>query len=291
MVQEHNVAVVVDSCSSLPRELVDDLPFFVAPHELAVGQRTFLDGVDIDPDEFYRLVKTSSSPPTTSGPRPSTFLDAFRRASLVAKDVLCLTLSMNFSSTYDSAISASRIAHSELPDINIQVIDSRTAAGAEGFIALNAARAAREGADIGQVVTGVQELIPNVNLLAFLDTLYYLGRSGRVPRIAAWAGSMLGFKPLCELRLGEARLLDRPRSRRKAMHRMLAVMSSRIGSKPVHVNVMHAQAAEDASILLEKINGEFDCREIFVSEFTPVMGAHLGPGLIGVAFYSDESGA
>ena len=289
MVQEHNVAVVVDSCSCLPQELIAGLPLFVASHELTVDGRTFLDGVDIDPGEFYRMVRTAPTPPTTSAPGPATFLEAFREASHSATDVLCLTLAMNFSAAYDSARTAERMARSEMPHLNIRVIDSRTAAGAEGFIALNAAREAHEGADIEQVVTGVQELIPKVNLLAFLDTLYYLGRSGRVPRVAAWAGSILGFKPLCELRLGEARLLDRPRSRRKAMARMVDVMSTRVESKPLHVNVMHAHAAEDASILMEKIALEFDCRELFMSEFTPVMGAHLGPGLIGIAFYSDES--
>ena len=289
MVQEHNVAVVVDSCSCLPQELIAGLPLFVASHELTVDGRTFLDGVDIGPDEFYRMVRTASTPPTTSAPGPATFLKAFREASCAASDVLCLTLATDFSAAYDSAKTAERMARSEMPHLNIRVIDSRTAAGGEGFIALNAAKAAHGGADIEQVVSGVQELIPKVNLLAFLDTLYYLGRSGRVPRVAAWAGSMLGFKPLCELRLGEARLLDRPRSRRKAMARMVAVMSSRVESKPVHVNVMHAHAAEDASILMETIDREFDCRELFISEFTPVMGVHLGPGLVGIAFYSDQS--
>ncbi len=289
MVQEHNIAVVVDSCSCLPQELIAGLPVFVASHELTVDGRTFLDGVDIGPDEFYRMVRAAPTPPTTSAPGPATFLKAFREASHSATDVLCLTLAMNFSAAYDSARTAARMARSEMPHLNIKVLDSRTAAGAEGFIALKAAREAHEGANIEQVVTGVQELIPKVNLLAFLDTLYYLGRSGRVPRVAAWAGSILGFKPLCELHLGEARLLDRPRSRRKAMARMVDVMSARVESKPVHVNVMHAHAAEDASILMEKIALEFDCRELFMSEFTPVMGAHLGPGLIGIAFYSDES--
>ena len=289
MVQEHNVAVVVDSCSCLPQEVIAGLPLFVASHELTVDGHTFLDGVDIGPDEFYRMVRTAPIPPTTSAPGPATFLNAFREASHSARNVLCLTLATNFSAAYDSAITAERTARSEMPHLNIQVMDTRTAAGAEGFIALNAARAAHDGASIAQVVSGVQELIPKVNLLAVLDTLYYLGRSGRVPRVAAWAGSMLGFKPLCELRLGEARLLDRPRSRRKAMARMVDVMSSRVESKPVHVNVMHAHAAEHASILMETIDREFNCRELFISEFTPVMGAHLGPGLVGIAFYSDES--
>ena len=289
MVQQHTVAVVVDSCSCIPSELVDNLPLFVAPHELAVDGHSFLDGVDINPDEFYRLVKTSPTPPTTAAPRPAVFLEAFRKASKTAQDVLCLTLAMNFSATYDSARSAARIARSEMPEVNIRVMDSRTAAGAEGFIALAAARAAHQGADIRQVIAGVEELIPKVNLLAVLDTLYYLGRSGRVPRVAAWAGSILGFKPLTELRLGEARLLDRPRSHRRAMDRMVAVMSTRVGSKPVHVNVMHAHSAQDASMLLERIDREFDCLELFTSEFTPVMGAHLGPGLMGIAFYTDET--
>ena len=287
MVHQRKVAVVVDSSSSLPRDLLDRWDIRVVSHELVLGDRTFRDGVDIRPDEFYRLLQNGSGTPTTSSPGPAGFLEAFRSAGGAAGSTVCITLASDFSATYSSACLAARTASQEMPGSVIRVIDSRTAAGAEGLIALEAARAADAGADLEEVLSVVHDLIPRVNLLAFLDTLDYLRRSGRVPRIAALAGSLLGIRPLTELRLGEARMLERPRSRGRAMERLVAVMGGRVGERPVHVIVMHAQASNDADDLSRRVQDRFDCREVFVSEFTPVMGAHLGPGLLGLAFYSD----
>ena len=287
MVHQRKVAVVVDSSSSLPRGLLDRWDIRVVSHELVLGDRTFRDGVDIRPDEFYRLLQNGSGTPTTSSPGPAGFLEAFRSAGGAAGSTVCITLASDFSATYSSACLAARTASQEMPGSVIRVIDSRTAAGAEGLIALEAARAADAGADLEGVLSVVHDLIPRVNLLAFLDTLDYLRRSGRVPRIAALAGSLLGIRPLTELRLGEARMLERPRSRGRAMERLVAVMGGRVGERPVHVIVMHAQASNDADDLSRRVQDRFDCREVFVSEFTPVMGAHLGPGLLGLAFYSD----
>ena len=287
MVHKRTVAVVVDSGSCLPTELVRHLPIYTVPHELVIDDRSFRDGIDIDPAEFYRLLQQNNHVLTTSSPTPVSFLDAFRSASDVADSVLCITLSVNFSSTFDAATTAARMAQEEMPGYDIRVMDSRAAAGAEGLIALDAARAAQRGANMDEVVSGVQDLIPEVHLLAFLDTLYYLRRSGRVPRVAAWAGALLGIKPLTEMRLGEAKLLDKPRSRGRATERLLDIMKGRVEDRPVHMNVMHAHSADDAKKLAQRLEREFDCRDLFVSEFTPVMGAHLGPGLLGVAFYTD----
>ena len=287
MVHKRTVAVVVDSGSCLPPELVQHLPIYTVPHNLIIDDRPFRDGIDVAPAEFYRLLQENNHVLSTSSPTPVNFLEAFRSARDVADSVVCITLSTNFSSTFDSATVAASMAQEELPGYNIKVMDSKAAAGAEGLIALDAARAAQRGANLDEVVSGVQDLIPEVNLLAFLDTLYYLRRSGRVPRVVAWAGALLGIKPLTEMRLGEAKLLDKPRSRGRATERLLDIMKGRVEGRPVHVNVMHAHSDDDAKRLSQRLEREFDCRDLFVSEFTPVMGAHLGPGLLGVAFYTD----
>ena len=288
MVHKRKVAVVVDSSTCLPRGLVEQSQIYVVPHELVIDERSFRDGVDIDPTEFYRILQESHVVPTTSSPKPAGFIEAFRSASEAAESVLCITLSAKFSAAYDSACVAAGMARAELPECCIRVVDAQAAAGAQGLIAVEAARAAKAGCDLDQVMSRVEELIPEVDLLAFLDTLYYLRRSGRVPRVAAWAGSLLGIKPLTELRLGEARVLGRPRSRSRAIERMLEIMKARVAGRPAHVNVMHAHAADDAMALRQRIEADLNCMELFVSEFTPVMGAHLGPGLVGLAFYADN---
>jgi DegV family protein with EDD domain len=287
LVHKRHIAVVVDSSSCLPRAALGEYDIYVVPHELVIGETVLKDGIDIEPGEFYQMLQKNQNVPTTSSPKPDSFLEAFRSASKVAEELVCITLSANFSATYDSARVAARIAESELPDCRVKVVDSMAAAGAQGLIALEAARMAMRGAGLDQVIARIRQLVPSVSLVAFLNTLYYLSKSGRVPRVAAWAGFLLGIKPLAELKLGEARMIEKPRSRAKATQRLMDVMKDRVRDKPVHVNVMHAHAAEDAEGLRQQVEKGFDCRELLVSEFTPVMGTHLGPGLLGLAFYTD----
>ena len=122
-------------------------------------------------------------------------------------------------------------------------------------------------------------------MLAFLDSFDYINRSGRVGKIKAWTGSLLGVRPLTELQGGEARLLERPRSRLRAIDRVVAIMKQRVGGARVVVNIMEADA-EDAVVRERRIREEINCHELFTSQFTPVMGAHTGPGLLGVAFHA-----
>jgi DegV family protein with EDD domain len=281
--------VVVDSGSCLPPDLLAKWHITSVPHQLIVGQRTFLDGVDIQPGQFYRMLNEQHrSAFTTAAPQPQHFLDAFLKAGERAPNVLCLTLSANFSATYRSACAALELANGRLSGLRVEVVDSQTAAGGSGLIALAAARWSSMGHSFDQVIAEVHNLEPKVNLLAFLDTLRYLNRGGRARRLGAWAGTLLGIKPLTELRLGEARMVGRPRNRAKATAGLLDLMGQRVGRKPVVVNVMEAGAPNDAAALARRVETEFSCRELFISQFTPVMGLHTGPGLLGVAFYVDD---
>ena len=288
MVRQHDVAVVVDSGSCLPPALLRQWDITVAPHELTVDGQTFRDGVDLHPDQFYELLKRKRGALTTAPPRPQQFLEAFIAAGKLAPNVLCLTLSSNFSATYQSARAAAVLAGSRMSGVRVEVIDSQAAAGASGLIALAAARWAAKSYSMERVISGVNQLIPRVDLIAFLETLYYLARSGRVGKLQAWTGSILRIRPVTELKLGEARILEKPRSRARAMQRLLDLLGQRVGRSQVTLNVMEADSREDAQVLLGKIQSEFNCREAILSEFPPVMGAQTGPGLLGVAFYMHQ---
>lgn len=287
MVRDRKVAIVVDSSACILSELLQRYDISVVPHVLVINGQAYRDGVDLGPSEFYRLLQRNLSVPSTAAPKPVDFLNAFTSMSQRSESILCLTLADAFSSTYNSARVAKEMAASSLPDVPIRVLDTRAAAGAAGLVALEAARRAQEGADLDEVTRRVEELIPEVHLIATLDTLFYLARGGRVPKVAAWAGSLLGMKPIAELKLGEARLLEKPRSRSKAIARMLTIMKERVSTRPIHVNVMHTDALQDAEVLQKQVARDFNCVENFISEFTPVMGAHLGPGLLGLAFYPE----
>jgi DegV family protein with EDD domain len=179
------------------------------------------------------------------------------------------------------------MANGRLSDTRVEIVDSHAAAGASGLIALAAAGWASQGLGLDQIVAKVGELIPKVHLIAFLDSLWYLSRSGRVGKFDALAGTLLSVKPLAELRMGVARILEKPRSRAKAVERLLATMGQRVGSSPspIVVNIMEANSPEDAFALSRRIRNEFDCADWFISQLTPVMGVHTGPGLLGVAFH------
>ena len=281
------VSVVVDSAASLSPEMAQRPRLHVVPMGLSFGETTYLDGRDLSPTDFYRILKESPVLPTTSAPSPASFLDAFRQAADEARSVLCLTVASRFSASYDSAKAAAREAKEMLPDLEVSVLETQSAAGGEGLIALEAWRTATLDADLDEVRSIAQKLIAQVRLLAFVDTLYYLWKGGRVPRIAHGGASLLRIKPLFELAQGQVRTVARPRTHRRAVRRLIEMMRLRVGSAPIHATVMHAASAEAAEDLRQQVEAEFPCQELFISEFTPVMGAHIGPGLLGIAFWSN----
>jgi DegV family protein with EDD domain len=190
---------------------------------------------------------------------------------------------------FNSARLAAEMAKTALPDVVIEVLDCGTAAAAQGLVVLAAARTAASGRNMTEVVESARSVMTRVNLFGMLDTLYYLVKGGRVPKAAALANSLLKIKPIFSLEQGEAHTVALPRTTRSAVKRMLKLMKERRGKRqPLHVAVMHADAVAEALTLRNRIASQFDCAELFITEFTPVMGVHTGPGLIGVAFYSDD---
>jgi DegV family protein with EDD domain len=153
-------------------------------------------------------------------------------------------------------------------------------------VVLAAAKAAAAGANLEQVVQAAQAVIPRVKLYATLGTLDYLARSGRVPGIAALLGSVLDLHPVFGLQQGRVHLAIRLRTKRHAIQYMLDQMAEEVGKTPVHAAVFHADAADEAERLRQQVAQQFDCIDLYVTEFTPVMGAHTGPGVIGLAFYA-----
>jgi DegV family protein with EDD domain len=158
---------------------------------------------------------------------------------------------------------------------------------AQGFVVLAAARAAEAGGTLDQVRQAAETMIERVHLLAVQDRLDYLARSGRVPNVIALVGSALRIVPIFAIRRGEVSVVGQARSKPRAMQVMLDQMAARTGHRPVHAAVFHADVLDEAEELRGEIAVHFDCLEIFVTEFTPVMGAHTGPGLLGVAFYTE----
>lgn len=281
---------MVDSAASVPDDFAADPLTFVVPMLLRVGDETFRDGADISPAEFYEMMRRDSRAEFgTSAPTPGAFLDAFRAAADVAGSIACIAVSDRFSSTIKSAQIALKQFKSERGGFDVRLVDSRSAAGGEGLVAWEALKAARGGASAAEVEARAIAVRERVSLLACVDTLRYLRRGGRVSALASAAASILDVKPIFELRHSEVAAVARPRTGARAVSRMVRLMSERVGeSRRVRgAAIMRASASDErAAALRAAVESEFACDELFEAEFTPVMGAHIGPGVVGVAFWS-----
>lgn len=285
----NNIAIITDTTACIPQDKVKEYGIELVPIELIFGDKVYRDGIDITPAEFYAMLRQADKLPTTSGSLPGAYLEAYRRASQRVDSILCITESSKFSGMSSSARLAMEMAKGGLPGLAIEVIECTTAAAGQGLVALEAARAAASGKSLAEVVEVVRGLMHRVHLFASLDTLHYLVKGGRVPQAAALVNSILKIKPVFSVNGGEAHTLALPRSTDSAINNILRLMGRKVDKgKPVYVAVMHADVLEQAELLRNRITSRFNCAEIFITEFTPVMGVHTGPGVIGVAFYCED---
>jgi len=276
------VVVVTDSVATVPESLVRELGIRVVPIMLNHEGRSYRDGVDLTPNEFYQLLRTSEELPTSSTPSVGDIAEVYQAAAQDSAGVVGIHVTSRLSAVYETAVLAGQSV-----DAPVRVVDSRTATMAQGFVVVEAARSAAAGADLESVVARATEMTTEVRFYAFFETLEYLHRGGRIGGAAALVGNALQFKPIIHLVDGQVEPYARPRTRRRATQTLLDTMAEQVGGRPVHAAVLHADSLDDAEELRRRVADEFDCRELYVTEFTPVMGTHTGPGLLGLAFHAD----
>ena len=288
------VAIITDSTACIPAELAANHDIRVLPLFLEFEDAIYEDGVGYEAGmegsaaSFYQALEEADRPPTTAAPAPGVYAEAMLEAGKTASAVLAITVSRQFSAMFDSAAQGMALAKEQAPDLDVRVLDSGAAAMAQGFVALEAARAAQEGSDIENVISKAETLMPRVQLLVALDTMTYLGRSGRVPRLLAWVASPLRVKPVVAFERGSYRPIGLARSTAGASARLFQALKQRRDGPRLHVAVQHTNAPEEAEQLAGLVRSELDPAELFVTEFTQVMGVHTGPGLLGFAFYSES---
>ena len=282
------VAIVADSVACLTKELVEQYGVTIAPIPISFQGKIYRDWVDITPTEAYELFLKDPESFKTAGASPGIFLEAYREASKRAQNIVCVTLSVRLSGAYDAARQAIEEAKKELPQISVEVVDSETVTASEGFVALAGARAAEAGKSLAEVVKAAEEMRDKVTFLALLETIRHVYRTGRIPKIAAVAGSMLNVKPILTSSSGVVRFAGVVRSRERGIEKMLKIMRNKVGQSPAHVAVMHAYAPDEAEKLKERVSAEFDCAELWITEFSPVMGYATGTGTLGLAFYKED---
>ena len=278
-----NVAIVTDSVADLPLRLAEEFGITVVPLVVRFGTDLYRDGLDLSPDQFYAKLKISKVLPATSVPPPAAFADAYDKLAENANEIVVISLTSKLSATYQVALEAVGLMKKRC---RVEVIDSRWAVMAQGFIALAAARAAQSGASLDEVLDVVHHTIQRVDMRAAFDTLEYLERGGRVGKAQAFLSSLLKVNPIIGLRNGEVYPVARERSRAKAVNHLYNFVID--FSNVEGVAVEYATDSDEAIRLVEKLHSKYPQIPIYLSRTSPVIGTHTGPGLIVVTVFGDR---
>jgi DegV family protein with EDD domain len=245
------------------------------------GEENYLDGVDIQPSEFYTRLKSAKIMPSSSQVTPKIFYEIFKAQVDQGNQVLAVLVSTDLSGTIASALQAKEM----LPGASIEIIDSRTTAMAMGFQVLAAARAAENGASLAEMKAIAEQARNHVGVVFAVDTLEFLHRGGRIGGGSRFLGAALNIKPILEVTGGKVEGIEKVRTRSKSLSRLVEIIAERIGGQTsVHLATLHANALDDAQLLLQEATAQLKPVESILAEVSPVVGTHAGPGTVGLAF-------
>jgi len=277
------VAIVTDSTAYIPDELRKQLNITVVPLLLIWGDEAFKDGVEMMPEEFYKRMESSKVIPSTSQATIPSMKKAFEELLEQGYDVLGIFLSSKFSGTVQSAFQAREMITKGQD--RIAIVDSLFTTMALGWPVLTAARAAEAGQNLVECQQLAEKARDHTGVMFVVETLEYLRRGGRIGGGQAMLGTILNVKPLLEMQDGKIEAVEKIRTKRKALNRMLDLVEGKIsGHTPVRVAAVHANAEAEALALLETARQRFHPVEALLSPLSPVIGTHAGPGTVALAF-------
>jgi DegV family protein with EDD domain len=271
---KQKIAIVTDSSANIS----------VIPLWLIWDGKTYRDGVDIEPAVFYQRLKESKTLPTSSQPSAQEFKDFYQKVATQADAIVSVLVSSRISGTLASA----QAAAAELPDLNIKIVDSLSCAMGLGLMVLSAARAAAEGKSVDEVVAVAGQMRDRVNMLFVVDTLDYLFKGGRISGGKHLLGTVFNIKPILHFHDGQIKPFAQARSKKKAIAQLLEIIQERLGQKNmVEAAVMDVNAPEEGDAVAEIVKGKFGPTGLHRTTVSPVVGTHVGPGTIGVAYYGE----
>jgi len=282
----NKIAIVTDTDSSLPVDLANQYGIRQVPITIHFEDSSYTTGIDIDDRLLFEIIDRQKKLPTTSAPSPSAFANAYEAAFKDGADsIVCICVSSKVSATYNSAVTASEM----FPGQDISVIDSLNLSMGQGFMVLAAAEAASQGATKEEIITQALAAGQRTHLFAVLATVKYLAMSGRVGKLAAGMADTLNIKPILTVRDGKLDLLERIRTRKKAVARVLELTQSSVNGKTVErVAFMHANNLPGAQELHGQLCNLLTCpSSIIMTDFTPGLSVHAGSGVVGVTLLTN----
>lgn len=271
------VKVITDSTADLPPYVAEELGIVIVPLTVKFGDTVYLDGRDMSTNDFYDMLVKYPVVPTTAAPSPGQFLEEYDKAASEGKDILSLHISRKLSGTYDAALLAKGQSKSR-----VEIQDSQSATMGLGLLAIHCGKLAQKGADLDILVQEVSRTLPRIRVLGMVDTLEYLKKGGRIGRAQAFLGSLLNIKPLLSIQNGETFPLERVRTRGKAIERLWEICKA--DAPYEELSILYSTIPELAEEMMKRFEALFSRDKIYKARFGPILGTHIGPGSLGIAY-------
>lgn len=280
------VAIVTDSAASIPDALIQSLNIHWVPYYIHRGQETLRDLVTIQRDVFYQWLPMARELPKTASPGPGDYLRMYEElVEQGVREIISIHMTSKGSGAYQAALAAKSMLLESLPDLKIEIIDTLNVSMCQGWMVIEAARAALAGASFSEIVVRVQKMIPITRMIQTADTLKYLYMGGRIGMAKHLVASLLNIKPLIGMQEGVIVALGTTRSRNKAYQAIVDLVEAAVGRETkIKIACVHAAAQEEANKLKTMIEERLNVVEALIAELSPALGVHSGPGTVGVCY-------
>ena len=286
------VAIVTDSTASIPESLIETLKIHWVPYYIHRGREVLRDLVTVQREAFYRWLPNAEELPQTASPGPGDYLQLYERLAEEegVREIASIHMTSKGSGAFQAATVATSTLREKLPELRIEVIDTLSVSMCQGWMVIEAARAALENRSLPEIVEQVKDMIPVTSMIQTADTLKYLYMGGRIGRAKHLVGSLLQIRPLIGMEEGVIVPLGQARSRRKAYQMMADMVEAAVGpGGKIKVAYVHAAAEEETERIRELVEQRLTCVESLIAELPPALGVHTGPGTAGLCFYPVNS--
>ncbi len=280
-----HVAVITDSCASLPEDFYARYEIAMVPYYVHLGTEQYRDQVDITRDKFLDAMRQGVVP-KSANPGPADYVEKMRSAAQHTKEMVVVCMTADGSGAYAAALLARDMVLKDLPDLRIEVFDTRNVNMAHGWMALEAARAALAGATLDDILALMRRMVPVAQMLQTADTLRYLYLGGRIGRAKHLVATLLNIKPIISMDDGIIVALGQERSRMAAYRRMVEIIAGKVGpGGRIKAAIVHAGDPEAARVLREMVEKNFACVEMLTTDLASALATHTGPGTVGVCYF------